>query len=909
MLDFLNVAIHLPSFWLGFIAGILVLIFLQQLRPILRQTRAALGEQFASVKAGLSTSIEMRYRQDVVKMLQSNHLAAPLFSLDEIGLPARLIAPPAPVIPDGEIPIEDITAQTLPYLPDWPETPAAFGALTLNLNEALARGADLLLVGRPGSGKTVALCRLALRAARMDEELGPDLAGRVPVYIHAAELSLPARDPNKLLEVIYNAQAEKVSAIVEAQLLQFLQAIFENRLALLILDGLDELPPTAHASLIEYLTDVKAAYPGNRFIAAAAPEDLSAMEPLRLHPVAMAAWSRDEAAAFLARWAELWQTHVVNEPWAAALPTTPDPLILNNWLLENNDISSPLALTLKTWAAYTGDSRGPRLADALDAYIRRMTADIANARPAMEQLAAQMTLTLNPVIARNAAGRFVSSFEDPTAPEADLVGSLPSEIEGLADFEDELDALLESSDFQNEMDTLKEAASEDSETRGAAALTTDPFAGEDLDELLEDTTPQKGRGAKKGKGGDVSGRNVRRLLPELTRSQMLTYRPGSRISFTHPLVAGYLASNGLAQRGGATQLLPQPPWAGRTLALEFIAANSDVSSLVAPVLADADPLLRATLIASQWPRHAPANAPWRASLLRSLASLLQQDDLALGLRLRIAAALAFSGEKSIGALFRQMLAAPSLSMRILGALGCGLTRNAKSVDLLAQLLYEPSSQLSRAATLALVAIGTTAALETVTSALLQGDEPLRKAAAEALANDPEEGYAVLREGATVEDLAVRRAVVFGLARLRHASWARELLETMQVEDSQWVVRNAAQQGLEAIDQIHRLRIPAPQPALHETAWLIAFASEHGMGVTEKSAWETIGLALREGNEEQRLAALDLMRQHPSAARNSLPDLYRSLYGPEGEIREAAFWTLWQVGAAGVDLPSRQQLGV
>ncbi|TAK11520.1 MAG: NACHT domain-containing protein [Anaerolineae bacterium] len=904
-----NLPIDPASFWVGFIAGGLLVFFLQQLRPILRQTRQALGEQVESVKAGLSTSIETRFRQDVLKMMQGNHLAAPLFSLDEIALPARLLAPPAPVVPEGEIAIEDILSQTLPYLPDWPEVPAAFGAMILTMEDALSGGADVMLVGRPGSGKTVALSRLALRTARKDETLGPDVSSRVPVYVHAAELSVPPKDRNKPLDVFYTALADKVSTMVETSLSQFLEAIFQRGLVLLLVDGMDELSPTAQTSIIEFLVEVKTRYPGNRMVAAAAPEDLSAMEPLGLHTVAMAAWGPGQAQSFLNRWAGLWHEHVLNEPWAANLPPTPEPMIVNAWLLEGSDVSSPLALTLKAWAAYAGDARGPSLADALDAYVRRMTAGINNARPAMEQLAAQMTLTLNPVIARNAAGRFVSTFEDPTAvdPEPVAAASTTSAapVEGLEDFADELDALLDSTEFEDQMDEIIDSG-DAAETSGAAAFTTDPFmASEELDLLREDTKPEKGRRGRKG--DEVSSRNVRRMLPELVRSLILTYRPGSRISFTHPLVAGYLAGRGLASRGGAVQLLPQPPWAGRSLALEFLASGGDVSPLMNALLDDEDPLMRRTLIAALWPRHAASNAGWRANLLRTMAGLLQREDFALGLRLRLTAALAFSGEKSIGMLFKQMLGAPSTSVRFLGALGSGLTKNSKAVDSLAQLLYDPSPQMVRAAALALVAIGTDPALEAVTSALLQGDETLRKAAAEALANDANEGYAVLRDGATVDDLAVRRAVVFGLARLRRQAWAKELLETIQVEDGQWVVRNAAQQGLEMMAQF-RLRVPTPQPPLHETGWLISFASQHGMGVTEKSAWEVVGLALREGSEEQKLAAMDLLRQHPNAARNGLKDLYTTYYGPEGEMREAAYWTLWQVGAAGVDLPSRQQFG-
>jgi HEAT repeat protein len=898
-----NLSIDPVSFWVGFAAGMLLMVFFQQLRPILRQTRQALGEQVESVKAGLSTSVETRYRQDLLKFMQANHLAAALFSLDEISLPAALLAPPVPVVPEGEIPIEDIVSLTLPYLPDWPEVGAAYGAPTLSLPEALGGGADLLLVGRPGSGKTVTLSRLALMAARRDPQLGEGLAERVPVYVHAAELVLPPRDANKPLDVLYNALAEKVSTLVEAQLPQFLEAIFDSSLALLILDGLDELPPTGQTGVVEFVADIKARYPGTRLVAACAPEDLSAMEPLGLHPLAMAAWDRNLAARFLERWAALWQEHVLVESWAAALPPLPEPLVLNGWLLAGDDLGSPLTLTLKAWAAYAGDARGPRLVDALDAYIRRMTAGIHNARPAMEQLAAQMTLTLNPIIARNAAGRFVSSFEDPTAPDTTATEA-PAEIEGLAEFADELDALLEASEFQDELEAIKEGGTAPA-TTGEAAFKVDPFHETDLNALLEDTRPDKGRRGRKGE--DVSGRSVRRMLPELAKSMILAYRPGSKISFSHPMVAGYLAGIGLASRGGAAPLLPQPHWAGRSLALEFVAAAADVTGLVNAMLDDEDPLMRRTLIAARWPRHAGA-AAWRTSLLRALAGLLQREALSIGLRLRLAAALAHSGEKSIGALFRQMLSANSVSVRFLGILGCGLSRSAKAVPELAQMLYDPSPQVSRAAALALVAIGDNPALEAVTAALLQGDETLRKAAAEALANHPDEGYAVLRDGTAVDDLAVRRAVVFGLARLGSLDWARQLLESIQVEDSQWVVRNAAQQGLEAIGQF-RLRVPRPQPPLHETPWLIKFAGEQGMGVTEKTAWETAGLALRQGSEEQRLAAMDLLRQRPGAARNLLRDLYTILHGPEGELREAAFWTLWQVGAAGIDLPSAEQLGV
>ena len=52
---------------------------------------------------------------------------------------------------------------------------------------------------------------------------------------------------------------------------------------------------------------------------------------------------------------------------------------------------------------------------------------------------------------------------------------------------------------------------------------------------------------------------------------------------------------------------------------------------------------------------------------------------------------------------------------------------------------------------------------------------LRRAAAEALANDPVEGHAMLKEGATLDDIMLRRAVVHGLSRVGQP-WAVEMLQ-------------------------------------------------------------------------------------------------------------------------------------
>jgi HEAT repeat protein len=294
--------------------------------------------------------------------------------------------------------------------------------------------------------------------------------------------------------------------------------------------------------------------------------------------------------------------------------------------------------------------------------------------------------------------------------------------------------------------------------------------------------------------------------------------------------------------------------------------------------------------------------------MRNLASTINDNGLSLGLRGRVVTALATSGEAGVGALFQQLLASQHPDVRHLAALGSGLIQDENAAKDLEGLLYDPAPNVRRAACLALVSINTTISIEMVAGALLHGEEDVRRAAAEALSEHPEEGHPILKEGSEMEDLLVRRAVVYGIARIEEP-WARELLEKMQLEDSQWVVRTAAGQAIEDLDKLGHF-IPKPLQTPYETPWLITFASEQGMGIAPgEASWDMLKKALKEGNEDQKLAAMEHYQQSPNAAVSVVPDLYNILYGGDHEMREAAYNTLWQVSASGVELDSPTQFGL
>jgi HEAT repeat protein len=208
--------------------------------------------------------------------------------------------------------------------------------------------------------------------------------------------------------------------------------------------------------------------------------------------------------------------------------------------------------------------------------------------------------------------------------------------------------------------------------------------------------------------------------------------------------------------------------------------------------------------------------------------------------------------------------------------------------------------------LALVRIGTNQALEGVATALMQGDEQLRITAAEALANHPTDGREALREGIDNKDILLRRAVVFGLGRIKEP-WANELLEKTQTQDEQWAVRNVAVEILEA-RQKPNPRVPVRLKATADTPWLIELAGKYGMGIVPgQPATDVFLLALKDDNIEYRQAALQYLRYTPNDG--VLAALYPHLYGTDAELKDQVFLVLSDMALGGTHLPDPRQYGL
>lgn len=843
---FLNL-IEPISFIAGFATATLIWFLAGRARPLLEEMRQNLREQRAQAQTRKASSVEENHRRLTLRRAQGMHLAAPIFALDEILQEPKVLTPPAPVEPGIPPRFEDVVTQTLPYLPAWPEIAAIYQPHTLTLPQALAGDANIVIIGQPGAGKTVALAHLASLAANRSEKLRT-LQDSVPFHFHVADLNLPARDPKNILEPIIEAASENAPLFDVGKIPAFVQSAFKGGSVLLIVDGYDEITPEEQSLVSEFFKLLLKAHPETRIVAAGAPEYLDGLIALGFVPLALCGWSEAENQKMVDEWGRLWSSTVALESWTQTGPEPVDPLLINSWLGAQSLTLTPLELTLKLWGAYAGDSLGPHVLEAIATHIRRI-APLNTPVAALETLAMQAAVSAAPVFDPRKAREWVKSFE---------------------------------------------VAEESPE--GAPAQSP----GEEAQGVNPNTRTKK-------KVEKVSTPNTG-LLGKMTDSGLLVSHSNNRMRFIHQVFAGYLAGHALTTYNADDTLLNQPDWSGKYLTMRFIAAHGDASRLAQAMLEHSRlPMYHPLFAAARWLRDAPRSAPWRGKMFGALAAILQTEGIPLGARGQALAAFVYSGDPSAAALFRQFASSNSFELVHLAILGSGAIRDVKALKTIENALQAPSLSVKRAACMALSAVNTIDSLEIAAQALLNGEEDIRRAAGEALANDPNEGHAMLRDGITINDILLRRAVVYGLGRVKE-EWALDLLKKIQIEDEQWVVRNAATEVIEVRTRGEgysptRLKAPA------DTPWLIEFAAKKGVGISPGApATDILLIALKEDDPEARLAALQFLKYTPQDV--VLKQIYEAMYRDDPELREAAYNVLWELRVSGVKLrdPSEYGLG-
>lgn len=372
MAEFFDTRSETIAFFLGFLSATLFWWILTRLRPLLPRLRAKLAAFWQSMRRKSHDRADAAMRQDVLRRAQALHLAAPLFPLDTVLIePALLAAPPALLNLTTEAP-ETYLNQAIPYLPDWPILTAQYSLPTLSLSRALENNARIVVIGQPGSGKSVALAHFAAQLARNDTAARP-LTGALPVLLHALDLVLePA--PTDPLEVIIRAAQSFIPRLVQARIPRALRFMANSGQCVLCLDGIDELPAQSLRSITGFLASLGEKYPMLKIIATGAPEHLDGLLKAGFQPLALRAWSSRDTKEFIQLWSKAWASQIA--PRLAKDSSSPPPVderIISNWLLTEPGFLSPMEWTLRIWELHAGDVSGADVKSAIQTHLRRLT--------------------------------------------------------------------------------------------------------------------------------------------------------------------------------------------------------------------------------------------------------------------------------------------------------------------------------------------------------------------------------------------------------------------------------------------------------------------------------------------------------------------------------------------------------
>ncbi len=362
-----------------------------------------------------------------------------------------------------------------------------------------------------------------------------------------------------------------------------------------------------------------------------------------------------------------------------------------------------------------------------------------------------------------------------------------------------------------------------------------------------------------------------------------------RISFKSTLWRDYLAASHLAQTPTAVPLaekLDQPIWrevirlyVGRT-------GGRDLATILTQQK-DKAPWYDNLFQMASWFPELPQNEPWQRPVLIQLGKMVLQSEMPYMLRYRAIAAMALTHDAGTRVFWQQLLQRPDPLLREMAVLCLTHQGAEKVIDIWNKMLTDGTPEVRRAVIWAMAWTGAAVTEKPLLVALLGNDDRLSLCVAEALAWNGGESWTILKEALHEETLTVRRAAVWGITQLDEP-WAMTLLEHVQHEDREWIVKTAAQEGLTEI-QSRRQLSPWVAPNPGDMPWLVQWTTRQGRGVPAAAIPLVFEMLRQAEKADQRaLAALGLGQM---GIKEAVAPLQTALRDPENPVVEAAFVAL------------------
>jgi hypothetical protein len=375
------------SFWIGFITALLFWFALLYIKGVFRKLKTHIVKRNKESHKKRLSWVESIYRQVVYQQTQKMHIASVLFTLDEIALPPKLIAPPLFLVdPFNTTHLISSADQVIPYLPDWPELSAHYHVTKLSLPEALSNGINIAIMGQPGSGKSFALAYFASLIVREEPNAG-NFSAYLPILLHVSDLVLSEKNTPDPLEWLIDIISISFPAPIKRHLPLLLKQGLSEKRVLLLLDGLDELNESELEIAVSFLQACSEQYPSMQVVTTISPDYVGELVSLGFFPLALVTWSNTDRREYIKNWSQLWDKHVLPDIQQKMKDYSAHTPILLNWLNGINYSLFPLELTLAIWATFTGHLSGSTTLDIIESYFQLVIPEIPHR--ALEALASQ----------------------------------------------------------------------------------------------------------------------------------------------------------------------------------------------------------------------------------------------------------------------------------------------------------------------------------------------------------------------------------------------------------------------------------------------------------------------------------------------------------------------------------------
>jgi hypothetical protein len=826
------------QFFIVFIAGLLLGWVITEFRRLFPRLRESVQASTSARQRVHDVTYETGWRERIRLHVQSLHVASPLFALDEVAIPPRVLASSPYTPPGNQGGAEDLSSNIIPILYDFPELGSIYNTPSLSIPEALAGGADIALVGEPGCGKTFALSYLASSVCRQAAET-ERLNQLMPVYIHAAELSLPLLPGQDILTPFFSRITGLPSDKMPSGRIAFITSKFVEGRVLLEIDGLDEISQTEIKEIQKFVAELRTKYPKTRLLLAASPYFLDGFIQMGIIPLPMAKWSTSQTHQLIDRWGKLWNEVIRPKLTLSTNDNSVKPVqpeYLNAWLKAEKQDYTPLELTLKLWSAYLGCLRGTSQVDIFESFLDNAISHI-RIRSALERLAYQMILKNNVAPKHEEIGGLLSAFHHVDIKQQEALESLPA-------------------------------------TPGGATEPMGPLAKAPAASSLINTAIQSGL--------------------------MLEQTDFGQVIFSHPVFLGYLASQAAQFSMDQVNVAEAPRNYSVLTYGRFLSTRQDISASATELMetGGSDPLSTNLFILARWLRNNPGNAKWKVRVMRELVELLKSGSLPYIQRARALAACIHTNQEGLAQLFTKLFSSKQTEIMPLIALGSGLIGDGTTGEKLVEMLASPSMEQNMSACMALVAIGSKESLEVVTHVITAGDEKLARLGAEAFAAKPELSSDFLRNSLNSNNVITRYAAVCALGKINE-KWANPLLSRLSTEDPQWMVRNTALNLVE-YRQKGSPFIPKALPPIESADWATALASRLNITVMPgELSKDFLMKAITAGLDEEKQTVLEYLRIIPVPDDKVTESVKAIVSGEPRPLQDAAAYTLWFYSMAGV----------